>query len=104
MVNYNCECCSFNSDRKSSYDNHLKSNKHLNKIKGISTTMSDTSSITSQTMTANICDNSSLSRIRELEHKIMLMKTEYELKLQVKDEMLNHKEEIIAMLKQQLQK
>lgn len=100
MVNYTCECCFFQTDKKSTYENHMKSKKHLSKMNGED--CSDTSSVT---MTTNFCDNSSLSRIRELEHKIMMMEAQIQSRdetIRNKDETIKNKDEIIAMLKQQL--
>lgn len=96
-----CEICCFQTEKKSTYTNHLKSDKHIKKVNGVaSTTASETSSVSS--LTNNIENNSfTASRIRELEHQLQLkdaeiqrMKIEYELKSQ-------HKDEIIALLKQQ---
>lgn len=89
---YLCECCSFQTQKKSTYDNHLTSTKHKNKFNGVTSSSSTTSSTISEEESIN---TSTASRIRELEHQILIMKTEYELKLQNKDE-------IIAMLKEQL--
>lgn len=35
MPEYNCETCKYMTKKKSSYDNHIKSNKHINKLNGI---------------------------------------------------------------------
>lgn len=35
MPEYNCEICEYTTKKKSSYDNHMKSKKHINKVNGI---------------------------------------------------------------------
>jgi hypothetical protein len=62
----------------------------LNKVNGV---VSSTAS--SVTTSVDETNSSTASRIRELEHQILIIRTEYELKLQ-------HKDEIISILKEQI--
>jgi hypothetical protein len=86
-----CEICSFQTEKKSTFNDHLTSKKHLNKVNGVAS--STASSVT--TSVDETTNSSTASRIRELEHQILIMRTEYELKLQ-------HKDEIISILKEQI--
>lgn len=103
---YLCECCSFETSKKSTYNDHLKSKKHLKKISGDDSASTNSSAVVSEITSLedqSINNTSTASRIRELEHLLQLkdlelqrLKTEYELKIQ-------HKDEIISILKQQQQ-
>lgn len=84
MVEYYCQACDFKTERKSTYNDHLKSKKHLNKTTGVSTSE----------CTNNDCSE---SRIKELESLLLMKDSEIaEYKLQLK-----HKDDIISILKQQ---
>lgn len=116
-----CEACSFKTEKKSTYDKHITTKSHLNKLNNLETdSLSKTScdssvscetcvfSVSSVSPSSNMSleiDNTSFtsSRIRELEHQLQLkeleierIKNEYEIKLKFKDE-------IIDILKQQNQ-
>lgn len=96
MPSYICQPCNFNTEKKSTYNDHLKSKKHLNKTNNCcQSECASTSSIISTITTIDETNSSTAARIRELEHQILLMKKEYELKLQ-------HKDEIISILKEQI--
>ena len=96
-----CEICCFETTKKSTYTDHLTSKKHLNKSSGLTSVSSDASTTSLSTLSNCDTNSSTASRIRELEHQLQLkdleiqrIKNEYEMKLQ-------HKDEIIALLKQQ---
>lgn len=96
-----CEICCFETTKKSTYTDHLTSKKHLNKSSGLTSVSSDASTTSLSTISNCDTNSSTASRIRELEHQLQLkdleiqrIKNEYEMKLQ-------HKDEIIALLKQQ---
>lgn len=103
MPDFTCQCCNYRTERKSSYDNHLKSSKHLQKLNNQTETQS-VSSLNSleYTTTTLVTDN---SRILELEYQLKMKDAEiqniineYTLKLQMKDLEIKHKDELITML------
>jgi hypothetical protein len=101
-----CEICSFQTEKKSTFTDHLTSKKHINKVNGIASTSSATAS--SSVITSESENTFTASKIRELENQIKILKLEYEFKLQAKDfELkqkeieLKHKDEIISILQQQ---
>lgn len=100
MVNYSCKCCDFETERKSNYEKHMRSEKHLRKLNG-----SDASSLSSLSFTETPTYNVSINRITELEYQLKMKDieiqniiNEYNLKLQMKDLEIKHKEDMIQML------
>lgn len=94
MPEYICECCRFTTAKKSTYNDHLKSKKHLNKINGCSSSNTVVSDITENEI---ITDTESVLRIKDLENELKLKEQEIEnLKMQLK-----MKDEMISILKQQ---
>lgn len=95
MVNYTCDCCFFLTNKKSTYNDHLTSKKHLNKINNISVTSSNNSIISSITEPELQDDSSSLVKIRDLENELKLK----ELEINNLKELLKVKDEMISFLK-----
>lgn len=106
MVKYNCLCCEFETDRKSTYDNHMKSSKHLRRMNG--SVVSSTLSTLSYTEATTKTDD---NRITDLEYQLKMKDieiqniiNEYTLKLQMKDMEIKYKDDMIKMLQQGIQK
>ena len=108
MVKHTCSYCDFETDRKSTYDLHLVSNKHIKKVNTASskkaTVVEDNQSISSieEPTATNIECN---TRIIQLEYELKMKEkeieriiNEYTLKLQMKDLEIKHKDEIIEFL------
>jgi hypothetical protein len=93
MPIFSCKCCSYETSKKSSYDKHIQTSKHLKQIS------SDCTSVVSSITTD---DNTKLLELEyQLKLKDMEIKNiinEYTLKLQMKDLELKQKDEIIAIL------
>ena len=93
MVNYTCDCCSFSTTKKSTYNDHLASKKHLNKINGCSSSCSVVSNITEpEFITTSSINDESILRIKELENELKMKELEIsnlKAQLQMKDEMIN---------------
>jgi len=62
-IEYKCEMCRYETSKKSSYLNHLKSKKHLNKVNGDN--MSDTSDTSDITEATEYCTLQSLTLSRK---------------------------------------
>lgn len=108
MPKYVCECCEFETDRKSNYDKHIKSSKHLSKLNQPSSSTNISVTSVSSLGTEEFKDSSKQSAIVELEYQLKLKDieiqniiNEYTLKLQMKDNEIKHKDELIAMLRHQ---
>lgn len=110
MVNYICKCCNYETDRKSSYEKHLNSDKHkkvvkqnprddVSTISGESTHGADDEAST--TSNKSIIDLEYQLKIKE--NEIQSIINEFTLKLQMKDLEIKHRDETIAMLRNQLQ-
>jgi hypothetical protein len=110
---FNCLCCKYETERKSSFDNHLKSSKHLEKLNNPTTNITlESQSVSSLnslacTSTEELTINS--TRIMALEYQLKLKDNEiqniineYTLKLQMKDIEIKHKNDTIEMLKTNL--
>lgn len=109
MVKHICKYCNFETDRKSTYDLHVQSAKHIKKASSPTST-SDNQSISLIDSTINFQEENSKSnneRIFELETKLKMkdieiqnIVNEYSLKLQMKELEIKHKDELITLLKQ----
>ena len=108
MVNYTCERCLFETTKKSTYNDHLASKKHLNKINNInsgscsviSNLTEDDENIkliyTEEHKNVVVLDNNTI-KIKELEQELKMKDLEINnLKIQ-----LQMKDDIISVLKQQ---
>ncbi len=95
MVNYTCDCCSFLTNKKSTYNDHLVSKKHLNKINNISVTSSNSSIISNITEPELQDDTASTLKIKDLENELKLK----ELEINNLKELLKVKDEMIIFLK-----
>lgn len=92
MPLYICQPCDFKTEKKSTYNDHLKSKKHLNKTNNccqvecasISSTISAIT--TDEQSETKIKELQELLRIKELEMKKII--DEYELRLKQKDEII----------------
>jgi hypothetical protein len=92
MPIHSCEICNFQTEKKSTYNDHLKSKKHVNKLNG-----DCCSSTTSSSINDSVDNTSTASRIRELENQLKLKEMQIE-KMMIE---LKHKDEIISILRQQ---
>lgn len=110
MVNYCCECCNYLTERKSNYDKHLKSDKHLKKLGSCNNSINYISLSNSSSVISTITepefndDTESILKIKDLENELKLKEQEIQnLKdqLKMKDEQIKMKDEIINILKQQ---
>ena len=110
MVKHICKHCNFETERKSTYDLHVQSVKHIKKASSPTST-SDNQSISLIESTTNSQEENSESHnnnlIFELEYKLKMkdleiqnIVNEYNLKLQMKELEIKHKDELITLLKQ----
>jgi hypothetical protein len=100
MVEYRCECCNYVTNKKSNFDNHNVSKKHLEKVNG-----SDDKSVTSEksikmetiySQESNVSNDSYLTlKIRELENTLKLKDLEIESLKQI----IKSKDETIDLIK-----
>ena len=120
MVNHTCQICNFNTERKSTYDAHLKSSKHLEKMNGNNISTSQTGSVLSAVTNDNNNTGNNTEQVEELKKQLLLKEmeiqritneftfklqmkemeiqritNEFNLKLQMKDMELKSKNEII---------
>jgi hypothetical protein len=97
MVEYSCECCNYTTNKKSTFDSHNVSKKHLEKT-GKKTDVSTTSSLseTASIKSNNEIDNESYTtmKIRELENIIKIKDVE----IKMKDEQIELLKQTIALL------
>ena len=104
MTKHICKYCDFKTDKTSTYNDHLKSKKHLKAIQSDDASVSSMSSKSSKSTTSlyDAVINETDKQILELKHQLELKEIEilnitkeYTLKLQMKDIELKHKDELI---------
>lgn len=100
MPEYHCECCNYTTNKKSNFDNHNKSTKHLDKLGG----KFETSSNNSGKIENDVCSMISVAsnesymtiKVRELENIIKLK----DMELKMKDEQIGMLQNTINILSQ----
>jgi len=70
MPEYSCDCCNFSTTKKSTFNDHLTSKKHINNSK-------NTDDIIETNDT-----NKYLLQIKELENELKMKELQYQLKIQ----------------------
>lgn len=101
MVEYRCECCNYTTNKKSTFDTHNISKKHLEKINASEVkSIASEKSIQMETIYSqetNVSNDSYLTlRIRELENALKLK----DLEIKMKDEQINLLKNTIQVLQQ----
>lgn len=100
-----CELCAFTTEKKSTYVNHLESNKHKNKLNGAASNPVSEASSEISSVTTTPDDSATALRIRELENQLKLKDLEIQnlianhaMELKMKDLEIQHKQELISVL------
>jgi hypothetical protein len=91
MPEYSCDCCNFSTTKKSTFNDHLTSKKHINNSK-------NTDDIIETNDT-----NKYLLQIKELENELKMKELQYQLKIQELENKLTMKELEIQNIKLQYQ-
>jgi hypothetical protein len=98
MVEYTCECCSFSTTKKSTYKDHIGSVKHKKNFQTDSSSV--ISNITEPDTTFS--ETKSILQIKDLENEIKLKELELQNIKTFYEAQLKNKDEIITLLKQQI--
>lgn len=107
MVNYKCDLCNYNTNKKCNYNNHIKSKKHINKIKennndDIVLKYSDNDNDTDSIYYCEYCSQKFLRLSNKSRHEKTCIAKLYEEKLKEKD--LLYKKQLEQEIKKREQK
>lgn len=108
MPEYKCLHCEYFTDRKSSYNKHMNSKSHMNKVNNEEDTTNEEESITMsicsiESNTTQLTENNTelIIQLELLKQQLKHNEEIYKKEIQIKDEIIKMKDEMIVILKQQ---